>query len=82
MSIIKTTFARDRICLESVPIGMDKRCVYTGPGRPALDWFSYSVPNVLTCESDPIYNCTVPGWYRDRVNATQFRRTFARVDPI
>ena len=63
-------------------IGTDKPCVYTGLGRSALDRFSYPVPNGFTCESDPVWNCTVPGWYRDRVNPTQFKRTLTRLDPI
>ena len=67
-------------------IGMDKSCVYTGPGRSAPNWFSYLVPKGFTCESDQVrnftVNFTVPGWCCDRVNPTQFRLTRARVDPI
>ena len=50
---------------------MDKRCDDTGPGRSTPDWFFYPLPNGLTCEKDPVCNCTVP----------QFRRTQSRSDP-
>ena len=63
-------------------IDRDKPCIYTGSGRSALDRFFYPVPNGFTCQSDPVWNCTIPGWYRDRVHPIQFRRTRARVDPI
>ena len=56
-------------------IGTHKSCIYTGPGRSALDRFSYPVPNGFTCESDLVWNCNVPGWHHARVNPTQFRRT-------
>ena len=36
---------------------------------------SYPVPNRFTLRSGPVWNCVVLGWYRSRVNATQFRRT-------
>ena len=56
-----------RLCLHETgsvwnwyKIGTDKHCVYTGPGRPVLDRFSYPVPNRLTCESDPVWNLAVP----------------------
>ena len=39
-------------------------------------------PNGLNCESDPVWNYTVPRWYRARVNPTQFKQTRATVDPI
>ena len=55
--------------------GTHKSCIYTGPGRSALDRFSYPVPNGFTCESDLVWNCNVPGWHHARVNPTQFRRT-------
>ena len=47
----------------------------TGPGRSTLDQFSYPVPNGFTFESDPVWNCAVPGLHRDRANSTRFRRT-------
>ena len=49
-------------------IGNDKPCVYKGPGRSASDRFSYLVSTWFTFESDPVWNSTVPGWYRARVN--------------
>ena len=54
-------------------IGTDKLCVYTGPGITALNRLSYQVPNGFTSESDPVWNCTVPRWYRASVNPTQIR---------
>ena len=42
-------------------IGAGKPCVYTVPGRSALARFSNEIPNWFTCESDPVWNCTVPG---------------------
>ena len=33
-------------------IATDKPCIYAGPGRSALDRFSYSVRNGFTCEYD------------------------------
>ena len=63
-------------------IGTDKPCVYTLPGRSTLNRFSYPVPNGFTCQSNPVSNCTVPGWYSSRVNTPQFRRSCPRVDPI
>ena len=35
-------------------IGMDKYCVYMGPGKSALDSFSYSVSNGFTHERNPV----------------------------
>ena len=46
-----------------------------GPDWLTLDRFSYPVPNGFTYESDPVWSCTVLGWYRARVNATRFRLT-------
>ena len=40
--------------------GTDKPCIYRGPDRSAVDRFSYSRPNGFTCESDPVWSCTVP----------------------
>ena len=34
-------------------IGTNKHCEYTGPGRPAIDRFSYPVTNGFNWESDP-----------------------------
>ena len=39
--------------------GTDKPCVYTRPGRSALDRFSYPASSRFTCESDPVWNSTV-----------------------
>ena len=41
-------------------IGTDTPCVYREPVRSALDRFSYPVPDRFTCESDPVWNYTVP----------------------
>ena len=54
-------------------IGTNKPCVYTEPSRSTLGRFSYPVPNGFNCESDPVSNFSVPGWYRARVNPTQVR---------
>ena len=61
-------------------IGTDKPCVYMGPARSAPE--RLTVSNGSAGESDPVWNCTVPGWYRAREDPTQFRGTRARVDPI
>ena len=61
---------------------MDKSCVYTGLDKSASDRFSYLVQNGFTCKGDPVWNCTVPRWYRACSNATQFMQTRARLDPI
>ena len=53
-------------------IGTDKPCVYMRPGGSGTNRICYLVPNGSTCESDPIWNCTVPVSNRSRVN---------RVDP-
>ena len=34
--------------------GMDKSCIYTGPGRSTLDRLCCPVPNGFTCESDSV----------------------------
>ena len=34
----------------------DKPCVYTGPGRSALDRFPYPLSDGFTCESDTAWN--------------------------
>ena len=60
----------------------EARCVYTGSSRSTQDRFLYLVPNGFTYESDPVWNCTVPGWYCVHVNPTEFRRIRARLDPI
>ena len=63
-------------------IGTDKPCVYTRPGKSALDQFSYQVPNGVTSESDSVWNCPVRVWYCTRLSPTQHMRTSVRVDPI
>ena len=62
--------------------GMDKPCIYRGPDRSAVDRFSYPRPNGFTCESDPVWSCTVPAWYHVHVSPSQLRETRARVDLI
>ena len=52
-------------------IDRDKPCLYTGPGRSALDQLSYHVPNVFTCESDPVWNRIILGCYQAHVNTSQ-----------
>ena len=61
----KAPFTKDWIQLQ---IGTDTPCVYTGPGRSALNQFSFPLQN----ESDPVWNFTVLEWYRASVNPTQF----------
>ena len=63
-------------------IGTDKPCVYNGLARCILNRFSCKVPNEFTCESDPVWNCTVPGSCHTLVDSAQFRKTRARVDLI
>ena len=64
-------------------ISTDKPCVYTGPGRSALGRFFYPVSNVFTYESDPVWNCTVSGWYcMCPCEPRQLRLTRTRLDPI
>ena len=41
-------------------IGVDKPCVYTGPGGSGTDRICYLVPSGSTYEGDPIWNRTVP----------------------
>ena len=41
-------------------IGMDKPCVYTGPGGSGRDRIRYLVPIRSTYEGDPVWNRTVP----------------------
>ena len=41
-------------------IGMDKPCVYMGPGGSGTDRICYLVPNGSTYEDDPMLNRTVP----------------------
>ena len=41
-------------------LGMDKPCVYTGPGGSGTDRICYLVPNGSTYEGDPMCNLTVP----------------------
>ena len=43
---------------DPVGTGMDKPCVYTGPGGSDTDRICYLVPNGPTYEGDPIWNCT------------------------
>ena len=77
---VLAAFTRDGIRLELIPTGKNKPCIYMRPGRSTLDQFSYLVPNKFTCESDPVWNCTILVWYSARVNPAQFRRIRFRVD--
>ena len=41
-------------------IGMDKPCVYMGPGGSGTDRICYLVPDGSIYEGDPMWNRTVP----------------------
>ena len=70
------------------PFGTDTKLVWLSlafiryQADPLQIVFFYPIPNESICGSVPVWDCTVPGYYRACVKPTQFRPTCARVDPI